>query len=72
MVPAIFDFIKCPDSKSTCSESYDTTNNHVNKMCSVVHPKYITESVKITKIITVKIISPTPAQITQAGIGSYL
>jgi hypothetical protein len=37
---------------------------------SVVHPKYITESVKITKIMTVKIINPTPAQATQAGIGS--
>jgi len=39
-------------------------------MVSVVHPKYITESVKTTKMMTVKIINPTPAQATQAGIGS--
>jgi hypothetical protein len=37
---------------------------------SVVHPKYITESVKTRNMMTVKIINPTPAQATQAGIGS--
>jgi len=39
-------------------------------MVSVVHPKYITESVKITKMMIVNIINPTPAQAIQAGIGS--
>jgi hypothetical protein len=39
-------------------------------MVCVIHPKYITESVKTTKIVTVNIINPTPAQATQAGMGS--
>jgi hypothetical protein len=45
-------------------------NVFVGCVVSVVHPKYITESVKTTKMMTVNIINPTPAQATQAGIGS--
>jgi len=45
-------------------------NVFVSRMVSVVHPKYITESVKTTKMMTVNIINPTPAQATQAGMGS--
>jgi len=41
-------------------------------MVSVIHQlgKKINDSVNTTKMMTVKIINPTPAQGTQAGIGS--
>jgi hypothetical protein len=43
----------------------------IQKQISVpCHPKYITLRVNTTKMMTVKIINPTPAQGTQAGIGS--
>jgi len=70
MVFAIFDFMINPDAKSSRSNAYETTDNHVSKVGKVIHPKYITDKVNITKMMTVKIINPTPAQITQAGIGS--
>jgi hypothetical protein len=38
---------------------------------AISYPKYITERVKTTKMMTVKIIKPTPAQVIQLGIGSY-
>jgi hypothetical protein len=40
-------------------------------MSAMSYPKYITERVKTTKMMIVKIIKPTPAQVIQLGIGSY-
>jgi len=75
VILVFFNFLISPDCQGADTYTSNTAKKHMNNVfvgcvISVIHPKYITESVNITKMMTVNIIKPTPAQTTQAGIGS--